>query len=205
MRVMLVLLAAMALAQCASGQDRRFRVNQSSDALVIIGVAETASNRAPVYSMLWRRLGPTGAFTEYDDARALAVRTNSGDSIRVRGIPGEFEIVRLEPGTYALDSVFATLRENRLSYIAQGVVEGPERPAFDVRAGEAIYLGIWEMDIQGANAATQLWRLDASDLRAVSRAARNRIVGEAQVRETHIRSAPCSPQRMNNLSQRQIC
>ena len=35
------------------------------------------------------RLLPGREFPMDDDARALAVRTNSGDSIRVRGIPGE--------------------------------------------------------------------------------------------------------------------
>ena len=27
-----------------------------------------------------------------------------------------------------------------------GVIAGPERPAFEVRPGEAVYLGIWQVE-----------------------------------------------------------
>ncbi len=199
-------MAGALLAQCASrDEDRRFRVGESGDALVIVGVAETADNRSPAYSLLWRRLAPNGEFADYDDARSINARTNSDDTVRIRGIPGEFALVRVSPGVYALDSAFAILRERGVNYIAQGLIQHAERPSFEVAPGEAIYIGIWEMDIEGADAATRLWRLDPADLRAVGRASRDRFVGEARVRETSPRAVPCRPQRMNNVSQRQVC
>ena len=114
-------------------------------------------------------------------------------------------MARVEPGIYALDSVFAVLREDNLDYIAQGVIAGAERPAFEVRAGEAIYLGIWELDIEGVSAVTRPWRLEAGDLRAVVRAG-EAIVGVAQLRETHTRAVACEPHQLNsNMSLRLVC
>jgi hypothetical protein len=204
-RIILVFLAAMSLAQCASrGGEDAFRAGQSDRAYVIIGVAEAADMRDPVFAMLWRRLDDEGRFTEYDDSRAIEARTNSGQSVRVRGIPGEFAMGEVRPGIYALDSVFAALREQSVSYFAQGVVIGPERPAFEVRAGEAIYLGIWQLSIDGASAKTQLWRLDEADMRAVLEQS-DAAVGDVQLRATALRAVPCTPRQLNNMSQRQIC
>lgn len=204
MRVLFALLLAVLAAHCASENKDAFYAGRSARALVIIGVAEASSDRDPAYSLLWRRLDADGAFTPYDDSRAIDARTNVGGSVRVRGIPGEFTIAEVEPGAYALDSVFAVLREDHLNYIAQGVIEGPERPSFEVAAGEAVYLGIWRMGIEGANAVAEPWRLEGPDLRAVLRAAR-RDVGDVAGRQTHMRAVACEPHRMSNLTQRQIC
>lgn len=204
MRILFAMLGCLALAQCAGG-DRGFRVGASPEALVIIGVAETSDHRDPRYSLLWRRLRPDGTFTSYDDVRAINARTHAENSTRIEGIPGEFEIFRVEPGAYALDSAYATLRENGVTYTAQGVVVGPERPAFEVRAGEAVYLGIWEMDVDGARAVTRLWRLNGDDLHAVQEAARGEIVGAPRVLEVETRSTPCAPRRMGQTSSREIC
>lgn len=170
----------------------------------MIGVAETADEREPAFTMLWRRLDGDGAFTDYSGRNSFEAETNAGDTVRVRGIPGEFAMAEVEPGLYALDSLFAVVHDGRLNYIAQGVIEGPERPAFEVKAGEAIYLGIWEMDLDGASAVARPWRLDADDLRAVTRAA-DATIGEVRSRETHTRSVPCRPHRVGNMSQRQVC
>lgn len=205
MRILFATLGCLALAQCASGDGGGFRVGASPEALVIIGVAETSDHRDPRYSLLWRRLRPDGSFTSYDDARAINARTHADDSTRIEGIPGEFEIFRVEPGAYALDSAYATLRENGVTYTAQGVVVGPDRPAFEVRAGEAVYLGIWEMDVDGARAVTRVWRLSADDLRAVREATRREIVGAPRLLEAETRSVPCAPRRMGQMSQREIC
>jgi hypothetical protein len=203
-RFLFVIVSALILAQCASSEDRRFRVGDSASAFVIIGVAETSDSRAPRYAMLWRLLDSAGAFTSYDDSRIIEARTNAGSSVRIRGVPGEFLLLQVQPGAYALDSVFAVLREGQLDYIAQGVIAGPERPAFAVRPGEAVYLGIWELDIDGAEAVSQLWRLDSGDLRAVVRASEE-VVGDVRLRETHIRDVPCAPHRVSNMSQRLVC
>ena len=204
MRLLFVFVSALLLAQCASSDDRRFRVGESAPAFVIIGVAETSDSRAPHYTMLWRRLDGDGAFTSYDDSRIIEPRTNSDSSIRVRGVPGEFLLREVQPGAYALDSVFAVLREGQLDYIAQGVLTGATRPAFEVRSGEAIYLGIWEMNLEGAEAVGRLWRLDGGDLRAVVRAS-DEIVGDVRLRETRARAVPCTPNRVSNMSQRLVC
>ncbi len=204
MRFLFLGFVALVLAQCASAEDRRFHVGVSNDAFVMIGVAETSNNRAPGYTMLWRRLDHAGAFMDYGGGRILEPRTNVRDSLRVRGIPGEFAMARIEPGIYALDSVFAVLRDGNLNYIAQGVIVGPDRPAFAVRPGEAVYLGIWELDVQGADAVSRLWRLDAGDLRAATRAARA-TVGSVELRETHTRAVACTPHRLGNMSQREVC
>ena len=204
MRLLVVVFAALFLAQCAGAEDRRFTVGQSPKALVVIGVAETTDNRDPHYTMLWRRLNAGGTFTGYDGSRIIEPRSNANDSLRVHGIPGEFIAAEVEPGIYALDSVFAVLREDNLDYIAQGVVAGPERPAFEVLAGEAIYLGIWELDVDGVSAVTRPWRLSASDLHAVARAGEP-IVGELQARETHMRAVACTPRRLSTMSLRLVC
>lgn len=204
MRALVLILAVLALPQCASGGGGSPQPGAEPESYVIIGVAESSEGAAPSYSMLWRLLDERGAFTEYDDARALEARTNAGATVRVRGIPGEFAVLRAQPGVYALDSVFAQLREDRLSYIAQGVIEGPARPAFEISPGETVYLGIWEMNIDGANAVTRLWRMSEGDARAVIRASR-RPIGNVILRETHLRPVACRPRAMNSMSQRQIC
>ncbi len=204
MRFLFLILAAGLLVQCANGRGNQASGAGSGDALVIVGIAETSDNRDPSYSLLWRKLTPDGAFADYDDARSIDVRTNSDSSIRVDGIPGEFDSFRVSPGVYALDSAFATLREGGANYIAQGVIERPQRPSFEVRAGEAVYLGIWEMDVDGANAVTRLWRLDQSDLDAVLRASRG-VAGSVRLLQTESRSVPCAPRRMGPMSQRQVC
>jgi hypothetical protein len=207
MRRFFAILATLALAQCAGGaqQDSRFHVGANAQGLVIIGLAEAAANTSPVYTMLWRRLDPaTGAFLPHGDATIFETHTNDDRSIRIRGIPGEFEMQRLTPGVYGLDSVYAVIAGRHVNYFAQGVVVGPDRPVFEVRAGEAIYLGIWQMNLTEASAVTQLWRLDARDAEAVARAA-NATVGEVVARETGSRAVPCSPHRLSTISQRQIC
>jgi hypothetical protein len=205
MRILFVVLGALVLAQCASGGDERFRVGQSDDALVIIGVAETSDNRDPRYSLLWRRLTADGTFADYDDARSIDARTHSETSLRIEGIPGEFDLYRVNPGVYALDSVYATLREHGVIYYAHGLVQGPERPSFEVRPGEAIYLGIWELDIDGANAVARPWRLNESDLAAVQREAGRRLIGAPHLGRVDARPVPCAPRRMGNVGQRQVC
>ncbi|MEZ6022284.1 MAG: hypothetical protein R3C16_02455 [Hyphomonadaceae bacterium] len=204
MRLLFTVLAALVLAQCAGREDERFAVGEAPNGYVIIGLAETADAREPRYAVLWRLLGPDGRFTEYDDARAFERATNARRSLRVNGLPGEFLMAELPPGTYALDSVFATLREHGVTYFAQGVVEGPERPAFDVRPGEASYLGIWELSLDGTTATVRPWRLDSADMARVTRAA-NATRGPVVLQETRTVSAPCEPHRMSNRTQRQIC
>lgn len=200
MRALVLLLALLVLPQCASGGDEP----EAPPTRVIIGIAKSADNRGPVYQMLWRRLDAQGRFTDYDDSRAFQAQTNAAGTVRVRGIPGEFAIVRVEPGAYALDSVFAQLRENNLNYIAQGVIEAPMRPTFQISEGETVYLGIWEVSIDGANAVTRLWRLDEDDARAAARGS-DRSLGPVRVRETHPAPVTCRPHAINNLTQRQIC
>ncbi|MGD9982409.1 MAG: hypothetical protein AB7T58_17625 [Hyphomonadaceae bacterium] len=153
--------------------------------------------------MLWRRLGPDGQFMRYGGGRIFEVRTQSG-GIQVPGIPGEFMMSEIEPGEYALDSVFAVIRDGGVNYIANGVVKGPERPAFTVQPGEAVYIGIWETNLEEVVAVTQRWRLDQSDLDAAVRRA-NPVVGQVRLMETYTRSVPCAPYRINNVSQRQVC
>ena len=208
MRLVFALLGALMLAQCASApeEDDRFRVGRSERAYVIIGVAESASNTSASYDMLWRRVGADGNFErEIDGGRtAFTAETNERGTIRIRGIPGEFVRREIDPGVYALDSVFAVIRADRVNYVANGVVRGPDRPAFDVAPGEAVYLGIWEMNIEDVAAVARPWRLSASDLRAVMDR-QDDVAGEVRVRETYTRAVPCTPQRLNNRSQRQVC
>lgn len=204
MRFVLVMLGALALAQCATAQDRRFHVGESEKAFVIIGVAETPGNREARYSLLWRLLDDAGAFSNLEGDTAFQAETNEGDTVRVRGIPGEFELLEVEPGVYALDSVFGVIRGDRVNYVAEGLIEGPERPAFEVRGGEAVYLGIWQADIEEVRAVARPWRLQESDLRAVLRAS-DEVVGQVRLRATHTRSVPCAPRYLNSRSRRQVC
>lgn len=202
LRVAFVASAALLTAQCASSDDR-FYVGSAENALVIIGVAEASDAREGSYAVLWRRV-EEGHFTEPGGGRSFEGLTNSDDSVRVSGIPGEFTVVEVEPGVYALDSVFAVIRDRRVNYIAQGVIAGPDRPAFEARAGQAIYLGIWETRIEGHEAVVRLWRNDPRDLRAVQRAA-DVTVGDIEAVNTDTISVPCEPRRLGNFSQRRIC
>lgn len=205
MRLLFAILAAMTLATCAgSREDNRFRVGEAAKGYVILGLAESAENTSPSYIVAWRHVGPDGAFSEYDGDRVFEVRTNSRGSERVRGIPGEFFMGEVEPGVYALDGVFGIIRDGRVNYVAQGAIVGPERPSFEVRPGEAVYIGIWQMDIVDAGATTRLWRLDESDLNAVQRQA-DTVRGEVRLRETHERAVPCNPRRLNMMSTRRVC
>jgi hypothetical protein len=205
MRLVFAMLACLVLAQCATGdEDDRFRVGESPGGYVIVGVAEAASNTSPRYTVLWRRLSPDGQFLRYGDRRIFEVRTQSGESMQVPGIPGEFILSEVEPGDYALDSVFAVIRDRRVNYVANGVVHGPERPAFTVRPGEAIYIGIWETNLEDVVAVTRPWRLEQRDLDAVIRQA-DPVIGQVRMIETQTRAVPCAPYRLNNVSQRQVC
>lgn len=204
MRVVFVILASLVLAQCATPEDKRFRVGESPGAYVIMGIAEAASNTSPRYTVLWRRLDGSGQFMRYGERRIFEARSQSGDTVRVRGIPGEFVLSEIEPGEYALDSVFAVIRDGRVNYVANGVVAGPERPAFTVRPGEAIYIGIWETDLEEVVAVTRPWRSEQRDLDAVLNAS-GAVIGPVRMIEPHTRSVPCAPYRLNNVSQRQVC
>jgi hypothetical protein len=204
MRLIFALLSTLLLAQCATpGRDRGFEVGRAEDAYVIIGIAKAPNIDTPHYDMLWRLVDETGAFADYDDTRSLDVETNS-NSIRVRGIPGEFITARIRPGVYALDGVYSIIRDQRVNYYADGLVLGPERPSFEVRAGEAIYLGIWQVDLEDTRAVTRPWRIDSADLRAAMEQVDD-LHGEVRIRQTVPRSVPCTPQRMNTMSQRRVC
>lgn len=203
MRLLFVLLATLALAQCAHKDDDRFRVGASPRALVIIGVAEAFNSTDADYSLLWRRVGPDGRFEDIGGRTAIEADTNVRGTVRVRGIPGEFKVAEVEPGIYALDSAFAVIHDN-VNYIANGVVTGPSRPSFEVRAGEAVYLGIWQMDVDEVTAVARPWRLDAGDAHAVLRAA-DPVNGDVRVRETTLRDVACAPHRRNNITQREVC
>jgi len=203
MRFVFLILASLELAQCATGDDDRFQVGNSERAFVIIGVAEAPTNREARYSLLWRQV-EGGAFTEYDGRTAFETETNDRGTLRVRGLPGEFELIEVRPGLYALDSVFAVISENRLNYVADGLVIGPDRPAFEVRAGEAVYLGIWQTDIEDVTAVARPWRISEEDLRMVLRET-DELNGHVRIRQTQTISVPCAPQRLNSRSRRQVC
>lgn len=203
MRLLFVVLAALTVAQCASSDDRRFRVGQSPHALVVIGVAEAANNTSPRYTMLWRRLDESGAFMRYDESTIIEPRTHMGGSVRIRGIPGEFVVAQVEPGVYALDSVFALIRDERVNYSATGVIAGPERASFEVRAGEAIYLGIWQVDLEDVTAVTRPWRLERADAEAVMHEVN--ALGPVTLRRVRTIAVPCAPHQLNTRSQREIC
>lgn len=204
MRFLFAILCVVVLASCVTPDDDRFYVSQSARSFVIIGVAEGAANTSARYTMLWRLLDSGGAFTSLDDDRAFSPETNTRGSIRVRGIPGEFFVYEIDPGTYALDGVYGIIRDDRVNYAADGLIEGPERPAFSVRPGEAVYLGIWEANIEEMRAVTRLYRLDESDLRAVLRE-EDLVVGEVRPRATEARSVACAPRRIGSITQRRVC
>jgi hypothetical protein len=204
MRFFFAVLGALAVAQCATSDDALYRVGQSPRAFVIIGVAETSANTSARYDVLWRRLNAEGGFEEVDGDTAIEAQTNARDTLRVRGIPGEFTLREVEPGAYALDSVYAVIRDRRVDYIANGVVRGPERPSFEVGPGEAVYLGIWQTDIDDAAAVVRPWRMSEADLRLVL-AQQNIVRGDVRMRATEPVTVACSPRRLNNLSQRQVC
>lgn len=204
MRTIIAIIAALSLASCITAEDRRFRVGQSERALVIIGVAEAAANTSARYSLLWRRLDSDGGFSEVDGRTAFEPETNTRGSMRVRGIPGEFFAFEVEPGIYALDGAFAVIRDDRVNYIADGMIVGPTRPSFEVRPGEAVYLGIWQVDLQEVSASARPWRLQQSDLSALL-GREEFVIGDVRLRDTRSRDVVCNPRRMSNLSQRQIC
>lgn len=204
MRVMIAILACLVVAQCASPGDKRFRVGEAEDGYVIMGVAEAAENTSPSYTVLWRRLDGEGNFMRYGAGRIFEARSESGDGVQVPGIPGEFILSRVQPGTYALDSVFALVRDGRVNYSANGIIRGPERPTFEVRPGEAVYLGIWEANLNDSFATVRRWRAERSDLEAVIHAV-DPIEGGIRIVETPDRAVTCAPYRISTNSQRQVC
>jgi hypothetical protein len=204
MRVVMAIVACLVVAQCASPDNKRFRVGETRAAYVIMGVAEAPDNTSPSYTVLWRRLDQGGNFMRYGARRIFEVRSESGDGVQVRGIPGEFILSKVEPGTYALDSAFALIRDGRVNYSANGVIHGPERPTFEVRPGEAIYLGVWEANLVDATAVVRPWRLEQSDLDAVLRET-DSVNGPVRMVEPQTRAVPCTPYRLNTSSQRQVC
>jgi hypothetical protein len=204
MRVLIAIVACLALAQCASREDKRFRVGEAPTSYVIIGVAEASANTSPSYTVLWRRLDQNGNFMRYGARRIFEARSESGDGVQVAGIPGEFILSEVEPGTYALDSTFALIRDGRVNYSANGVIQGPERPSFEVRPGEAVYLGIWEANLEDVVAVVRPWRLEKSDLDAVLRET-DPVVGSVRLIQPQTRAVPCAPYRIRANSQRQVC
>lgn len=204
MRVLMVILSCLALAQCASSEEKRFRVGEAPTSYVIMGVAEAPANTSPSYTILWRRLDANGNFMRYGARRIFEVRSESGDGVQVPGIPGEFILSEIEPGTYALDSTFALIRDGRVNYSANGVVQGPDRPTFEVRPGEAVYLGIWQTNLMDTVAVAEPWRLEQSDLQAVLRQV-DPVVGGVRMVTPTTRAVPCAPYRIRANSQRQVC
>lgn len=204
MRGVIAILACVLLAQCALPGDKRFRVGEDERSYVILGIAEAAENTSPRYSVLWRRLDADGNFMRYGRRRIFEARSESGDNTQVPGIPGEFVFAEVAPGTYALDSVFALIEDGRVNYSANGLVRGPERPSFEVRRGEAVYLGIWQTNLVDAAAIVRPWRLEQSDLDAVV-SATDPIVGPVRLMETQMRAVPCAPYRLNTVSTRLVC
>lgn len=206
MRRLFAIVATLLLAQCATpGEDHRFRVGSDPDGMVFIGVAEATNNTSPIYTMLWRRIDPaTGVFLPHGGDTVFEARTDEGGSIRIPGTPGEFEYRRIAPGIYALDSVYALIPAGHVNYFAPGIIVGPDRPTFEVRAGEAVYLGIWQLTLNDTTAVTQLWRLDPRDGQSVAHTA-NQTIGDIVARDTGSRAVQCVPHRLNTISQRQIC
>jgi len=204
MRLLFAILGVALLTGCLTPDDHRFRVGQSARAFVIIGVAEGAANTSARYTMLWRQIDTGGRFVPLGDDRDFSPETNSRGSIRVRGVPGEFFVYEIEPGAYALDGVYAIIRDGRVNYAADGLIEGPERPVFDVRPGEAIYLGIWEANIDDVRAVAQPWRTDEADLRAVLEQ-EDLVIGQVRARETSTRNVICEPRRIGTNTQRRVC
>jgi hypothetical protein len=206
MRRVLAIAATLGLAQCATpGQDHRFHVGAEQQGMAFIGLAEATGATTPIYTMLWRRIDPaTGLFAPLGHGNDFETRTDEGGSIRIEGTPGEFEYARMNPGTYGLDSVFALIPSGNVNYVAPGIIVGPDRPSFEIRAGEAIYLGIWQVNLNETTAVTQLWRLDPRDAEAVTHLA-NQTVGNVVLRETGSRSVGCSPHRLSSITARQVC
>lgn len=197
MRFAFVIAATLALCQCASAPERARPV-------VIIGVAEAPDQVGPDYTMLWRKVdAETGRFENHGGQRMIEFTTDSNGTVRVDGVPGEFRVARVEPGLYALDGMYATLREGAVMYTAQGSIPGPERPAFEARPGEVIYLGIWQVSLDNELAVVRPWRISQDDLRAVAREAD--LNGTILIRETHVSSVPCAPHRMHPSLTREIC
>lgn len=198
MRLVFVLMAVLALSQCASGGAREER------ATIIVGLAEAPDNVDPRYTMLWRKVNlETGRFENHGGPRMVEFTTQGAGTLRVAGIPGEFKVAHVEPGLYALDGVFAMLQEGGVTYTAQGSIVGPERPAFDARPGEVVFLGIWQASLDGHLAVVRPWRLAESDLRAVARAAE--IEGAVHLRAVEARDVPCAPHRLHPSLTREIC
>lgn len=206
-RVMRWILCAFLLAAIVWGGRADAGLFGGGDArtYVIINVAEALGDTSPRYSMLWRRLEADGRFADYDDETIIEAETNADNSVVVRGIPGEFLVLRVRPGTYALDSVYGTVRESGVTYVASGVVAGPSRPSFEVREGETIYLGIWQVALRDGQAVARPWRLLPTDLSAALTQARNRRLNNAELRETVAREVACQPHRINWRTRRQIC
>jgi hypothetical protein len=190
---------------CGAPADAGIFGDDERTATVIVNVAKALGDTAPNYSMLWRRLDADGQFAGFDDKTIIEAETNTRNSLLVRGIPGEFLVLRVRPGVYALDSVYGTVRERGVTYIASGVVEGPSRPSFQVREGEVIYLGIWQVSLTDGRAVAEPWRLSQSDLTAALAQARNRRLRDVQLRETVAREVACRPHRINWRTSRQIC
>jgi len=199
MRFVFVLMAVLALSQCVSAREDR-----PGRATVIVGLAEAPDNVAPRYTMLWRRVDEAnGAFEPHGGRRMVEFTTHSGGTVRVAGAPGEFKVAEVEPGRYALDGVFAVLSEGAVTYTAQGSIIGPERPSFEARAGEVIYLGLWQASLDGHLAVVRPWRIDQADARAVAQAAG--IEGAVAIRLTETAAVPCTPRRMHPSLTREIC
>ena len=128
MRLLFVILS---LCQCASspGETR-------GRAIVIVGLAEAPDHVEPRYTMLWRKIDADGAqFGPHGGRRVIEFSTHTTDTVRAPGLPGEFAVAEVEPGHYALDGVYASLREGAVTFTAQGSTIGPERPGFQARAG----------------------------------------------------------------------
>jgi hypothetical protein len=140
----------------------------------------------------------------YGARRIFEARSESGDGVQAPGIPGEFILSEVEPGTYALDSVFALVRDGRVNYSANGVIRGPDRPSFEVRPGEAVYLGVWEVNLVDVAAVTHQWRVEQSDLDAVLRET-DPVLGEVRMARIETRAVQCTPYRLTTISQRQVC
>jgi len=196
MRLVFVMLAALALSQCASARE-------AQRATVIVGLAAAPDNSDPRYTMLWRRIDQSGQFDSHGGRRMIEFTTHSGATVRVASAPGEFEVAEVEPGRYALDGVFATLSEAGVTYTAQGSIRGPERPSFEARPGEVIYLGIWQASLDGHLAVVRPWRIDQADARAVAQAAG--IEGAVAIRQTEAAVVPCAPRRLHPSLTREIC
>ena len=78
MRLLFAMAAALMVAQCATPEDKRFRVGDAANGFVVIGVAEAQSNTSPIYTWLWRRLDANGAFLDYDGDPIFEPRTHGG-------------------------------------------------------------------------------------------------------------------------------